>query len=141
LPVCPECGTEVTNPTKKWSMVGRPTRKGEQIKLTLGTFRCPQCGKKFRSVVGKEKERITLKGMVKEIKGIERRLEQSLGDLRGKIEKLKDERAELLEKIERLKKAGEEKANRLEKEVASLREEIEYLKETLGDTEETESEE
>jgi DNA repair exonuclease SbcCD ATPase subunit len=140
LPVCPECGTEVTNPTKTWSMTGRPTGKGERFKLTIGIFSCPRCGKKFRSVVGKEKERITLKGMVKEIKGIERRLTQSLGDLREKIEKLKDERAELLEKIERLKRAGEEKANTLEKEIASLREEIEYLKETLGDTEETESE-
>jgi predicted nucleic acid-binding Zn-ribbon protein len=116
-------------------MIGRPTRKAERFKLTLGIFRCPQCGKKFRSVVGKEKERITLEGMVKEIKGIERGLMQTLGDLRKKIEKLRDERAELLEKIERLKKVGEEKANTLEKEIISLRQEIENLKETLSDIE------
>jgi DNA repair exonuclease SbcCD ATPase subunit len=135
LPTCPECGTKVTNPIKTWSMAGRPTRKGERFKLTIGIFNCLRCGKNFRSVVGKEKERITLKGMVKEIKGIERRLVHTLGDLREKIEKLKDEKTELLEKIERLKKAGEEKANRLENEIASLRKEIEYLKETLSDTE------
>jgi uncharacterized coiled-coil DUF342 family protein len=120
-------------------MVRRPTRSGERFKLRIGIFSCPRCGKKFRSVIGKAM--ITLKGTVKEIKGIERRLAESVGDLREKIEKLKDERAELLEKIDELKKAGEEKANRLEKEVASLREEIEYLKETLNDTEEPESEE
>ena len=133
MPVCPECGTEVINPIKTWSMVGRPTKKGEQFKLTLGIFTCPLCRKKFRRVIEKKKDRITLKGMIKEIKGIERRLVQRLGDLREKIEKLKSEKAELLEKIERFKKDGEEKVNNLEKEVASLREEVEYLKETLGD--------
>ncbi len=135
MPVCPGCGTEVTNPTKTWSMVGRPSKIGEQFKLTLGIFTCPRCARKFRSVVGKEKERVTLKGMIKEIKGIEKELVQTLGDLRAKIEKLKSERAELLEEIEILKKAGEKRASILEKEIASLREEVEYLKETLGDLE------
>lgn len=135
MPVCPGCGTEVTNPTKTWSMVGRPSKTGERFKLTLGIFTCPRCERRFRTVVGKEKTRVTLKGMIKEIKGIERGLVQTLGDLREKIEKLKGERAELLEEIERLKKAGEKKASALEKEIASLREEVEYLKETLGDLE------
>ena len=135
MSVCPRCGTEVTNSTKTWSMVGRPSKTGERFKLTLGLFTCPKCEKRFRKVVGKEKERVTLKGMVKEIKGIERRLVQTLGDLREKIEKLKGERAELLDEIEGLKRAGEEKASTLEKEVASLREEVESLKEMLGDLE------
>jgi predicted nucleic acid-binding Zn-ribbon protein len=116
-------------------MVGRPSKTGERFKLTLGLFTCPKCEKRFRKVVGKEKERVTFKGMVKEIKGIERRLVQTLGDLREKIEKLKGERAELLEEIEELKRAGEDKAGTLEKEVASLREEVESLKEMLGDLE------
>jgi len=135
LSVCPRCGIEVINPTKTWSMVGRPSKTGERFKLTLGLFTCPKCEKRFRKVVGKEKERVTLKGMVKEIKGIEMRLVQTLGDLREKIEKLKGERAELLDEIEGLKRAGEEKASTLEKEVTSLREEVESLKEMLGDLE------
>jgi len=85
--------------------------------------------------LGKEKEGVTLKGMVKEIKGIERRLVQTLGDLREKIEKLKSERTELLEEIESLKRAGENKVSTLEKEVVSLREEVESLKEMLSDLE------
>jgi predicted nucleic acid-binding Zn-ribbon protein len=135
LSVCPRCGTEVINPTKTWSMVGRPSKTGERFKLTLGLFTCPKCKKRFREVVGKEKERVTLKGMVEEIKGIEMRLVQNLGDLREKIEKLKGERTELLDEIEELKRAGEEKASTLEKEVDSLREEVEALKEMLGDLE------
>jgi len=135
LSVCPRCGTEVTKPTKTWSIVGRPSRTGERFKLTVGLFTCPNCKKSFRKVLGKEKERVTLKGMVKEIKGIEKELVQTLGDLREKIEKLKSERAELLEEIESLKRAGEEKVDTLEKEVASLREEVESLKEMLGDLE------
>lgn len=135
MSVCPKCGTEVTKPTKKWSMIGRPSKKGERFKLTLGLFTCPKCEKRFRKVVGKEKEEVTFKVMVKEIKGIEMRLVQTLGDLKEKIEKLKSERTELLEEIENLKKAGEKKASTLEKEVASLREEVESLKEMLGDLE------
>ena len=133
MSVCPECGTEITNPTKTWSMVGRPSKTGERFKLTLGIFMCPRCERRFRTVVGKE--RVTLKGMIEGIKGIERGLVQTMGDLREKIDKLKGERAELLDEIERLKKAGEMKANTLEKEIASLREEIESLKEMLNDLE------
>jgi len=135
LTECPRCGATVDSPAKTWTMAGRPSRTGERFKLTLGLFRCPRCEKKFRTVIGQERERITLKGMVTEIKWIERKLVQSLGDLREKIEKLKNERAELLEEIEKLKRAGEERANTLEKEVEALREEVESLKEMLGELE------
>ncbi len=133
MPECPRCGTTVYAPTKTWSMVGRPSKTGERFKLTIGLFTCPKCKKGFREVLGKEKERVTLKGMVNEIKGIERRLVHTLGDLKEKIEKLKLQKAELLDEIEGLKRAGEEKADTLEKEVTSLREEVESLKEILGD--------
>jgi predicted nucleic acid-binding Zn-ribbon protein len=116
-------------------MVGRPSKKGKRFKLTIGIFICPECEKRIRKVVGKEKETISLKGMVEEIKGINEGLVHTLGDLREKIEKLKTERSELLREIEELKRAGEEKANTLEEEVASLREEVETLKEMLGDLE------
>jgi predicted nucleic acid-binding Zn-ribbon protein len=125
LSVCSRCGTEVTKPSKT----------GEQIKLTLGLFVCPECERRFQTFVEKEKERITLKGIVEEIKGVEKGLVHTLGDLREKIEKLKDERAELLEEIEELRRAGKEKASTLEEEVSSLREEVEALKEMLSDLE------
>ena len=135
MSVCPRCGTEVTKPTKTWSMVGKSSKTGERFTLTMGLFVCPECERRFRTVMGKEKEMITLKGIVEEIKGVEKGLVQTLGDLREKIEKLKGERVELLDEIEGLKRAGEEKAGTLEKEVASLREEVESLKEMLGDLE------
>jgi DNA repair exonuclease SbcCD ATPase subunit len=135
LSVCPECGTKVPKPAKTWSIVNRPSKKGEQFKLTLGIFICPECEKRFRKVVGKEKKRITLKGAVEEIKEINKKLVQTMGDLREKIEKLKTERVELLKEIEELKRAGEEKAITLEQEVTDLREEIETLKEMLDDLE------
>jgi predicted nucleic acid-binding Zn-ribbon protein len=101
----------------------------------LGLFVCPECQKRFRKVIEKKKERITFKGTLEKIKGINKRLVQTLGDLREKIEKLKTERSELLKEIEELKKAGQEKANMLEEEVAPLREEVETLKEMLDDLE------
>jgi predicted nucleic acid-binding Zn-ribbon protein len=116
-------------------MVGRPSKKGEQFKLTLGLFMCPKCERTFRAVVGKEKEKITLNGMVNEIKGIERRLEHTLGGLQEKLEKLKGERSELLDKIDGLKRAGEERVHTLEEEIVSLRQEVDSLKELLDEIE------
>jgi uncharacterized Zn finger protein (UPF0148 family) len=111
-------------------MVGRPSKMGERFKLTLGLFKCPRCERRFRAVVGKE--RITIKGLVKEIEGIEKGLVQTLGSLREKIEKLKIEKVDLLAEIEKLRKVGEEKANVLEKEVAALKKELGSLEELLG---------
>ena len=130
---CPTCGTEVANPSKAWSMVGRPSKTGERFKLTLGLFKCPRCERKFRAVLGKEM--ITIKGIIKEIKGIEKGLMQTLRSLREKIEKLESEKGDLLAEIEKLRKAGEEKASALETEVATLRKEVKSLKELLGDLE------
>jgi len=130
---CPKCGTEVASPFKTWSMVGRPSKTGERFKLTLGLFNCPRCERSFRAVLGTE--RITIKGIIKEIKGIEEGLMQTLRSLREKIEKLESEKADLLGDIEKLRKVGEEKASALETEVATLRKEVESLKKLLGDLE------
>jgi uncharacterized Zn finger protein (UPF0148 family) len=133
LPECPRCGTDVASPLKTWSMVGRPSKTGERFKLTLGLFKCPRCERSFRAVLGKE--RITIKGLVREIEGIEKGLMQTLGSLREKIEKLKIEKVDLLAEIEKLRKVGEEKSRALETEVAALRTELRSLKELLGDFE------
>ena len=133
--VCPRCGIKVTNPTKTWSMIGKPNNTGEQFKLGLGFLMCLECEKRFMKLLDKEKERVNLKGAVEEIKDIEKGLTQMLGDLRKKIEKLKNERTELLEEIEELKKEGEKKASTLEEEIASLKEEVESLKEMLDENE------
>jgi len=128
---CPNCGTEVANSFKTWSMISRPSKTGERFKLTLGLFECPSCERKFRGVLGKE--RITMKGVINEIKGIEKGLTQTLGNLREKIETLENEKADLLTEIEKFRKVGEEKASALEEEVAALRKEVESLKKFLGD--------
>jgi len=134
LAECPKCGTEVANAIKTWSMVGKPSKTGERFKLTIGLYECPRCESKFRVVFGKE--RITVKGMIEEIKGIEKGLMQTLRNVREKIEKLESEKVDLLAEIENLRKVGEERANALEREVATLREEVELMKKLLGDLEE-----
>ena len=53
---CPQCGAEM-RPVKTWSMAGRPSRAGERLKLTIGYYRCSECGKSFRKVIAKEKVR------------------------------------------------------------------------------------
>jgi len=133
LSECPKCGTEVDSPLKTWSMIGKPSKTGDRFKLTIGLFECPRCERRFRAVLGKEG--ITIKGIIKEIKGIEEGLMQTLRSLREKIEKLETEKADLLEEIEKLREAGEEKASALEKEVTTLRKEVESLKKLLGSLE------
>lgn len=127
---CPKCRTwVVASPLKSWSMIGRPNKKGERFKLTLGLFQCPKCEKKFRIALGKE--RITVKCRIKEIKRIETELMQTLRTLREKIEKLENEKADLMSEIEELKKAGEKKASTLKEEVTTLRKEAKSLKKLL----------
>ena len=135
MSVCPRCGTNANNQIKTWSMVDRPNKTGEQIKLTVGFFMCHECEKRFMNVIEKEKEDRNLKGVLGQIKGIEKGLTKMLGDLREKIERLKNERSELLEEIEELRRTGELKLNNLEEEVSSLREEVDSLKEMLGESE------
>jgi len=130
---CPMCGIEVVNPVKTWSMVGRPSKTGEKFKLTIGLYECPKCERKFRVILGKEK--ITVEGMIEEIKGVEKGLMQTLGNLKEKIEKLESEKADLLMEIEKLRKVGDEKASALEEELATLRKEVKSLKELLGSLE------
>ena len=56
LAECPNCGTGVS-PVKTWKMAGRPDRKGERLQLTIAYYKCPNCDKKFREVIAKEKIR------------------------------------------------------------------------------------
>lgn len=55
---CSQCGA-VTRPLKTWSMTGRPSKTGERLKLTIGYYRCSECGKSFRKVIAKEKVRVS----------------------------------------------------------------------------------
>lgn len=126
---CPSCGTEVFNLVKSWSMIGKPSRTGKRLKLTIGLYECSKCKKKFRIALGKEK--ITIKNMAEKVKGIEEGLMQTLRNLRKKIEKLEREKADLLREIDELKKAAEEKADTLEGEVAMLKKEAKALKKLL----------
>jgi uncharacterized protein YlxW (UPF0749 family) len=130
LSVCPRCGTKIHKQIKTWSIIGRRNINGKQSKLWLGFFICPECEKKFLKIL----ERCNtgkIKDAVKEIRGIERGLEQMLDDLKMKIESLKNERAELLEEIEQLKSEGKKKASTLEEEIIYLRGEVEDLKKLL----------
>ena len=131
---CPRCGTEVVDPLKTWSMIGKPSRRGERFKLTLGLFNCLECERRFRVVLGKE--RITIKGMIEEIRGIEKGLAQTLRSLREKIENLESEKSDLVGEMEKLRKLGEERAIALEKEIVTLKKEVKSMKKLLGGFEE-----
>lgn len=50
---CPKCGT-ATTPTRTWSIIGKAVKTGMKPKLTLGSFKCPNCGKAFRQTLAKE---------------------------------------------------------------------------------------
>lgn len=129
---CPKCGVEAINPVKAWSMIGRPSRVGEMLQLTMGLYECENCGAKFRGVLKKEK--ITLKGMIQRIKSLEEMVMEAArrkAELEGKVKALEEEKACLLAEIEALKAIPEleAKASSLEAEVAKLEEEKKALEE------------
>ncbi len=54
--VCPDCGTEVKDPYKKWELVAPFPDKKMRITVTIfGMYECSKCGNKFKGVVGKAK--------------------------------------------------------------------------------------
>jgi uncharacterized coiled-coil DUF342 family protein len=110
-------------------------RMPSKIKPMSGFFICSECEKIFFTKTEKRETKRDFIQKVQEIKGVKKELTTMLGDLKEKIEKLKVERRELLEEIEELKKAGESKASILEDEIASLRKEVESLKEMLNENE------
>jgi len=54
---CPECQC-LTTLTKSWQMTGRPSKSGERLKLTIGLYKCSDCGKTFRKALKKEKVKV-----------------------------------------------------------------------------------
>jgi len=130
---CPKCGGEVASPFKTWSVVSKPGKAAERSKFTMGLCECPNCGAKFRAMI--EEERVSIKGMIERIRGIEGELVQVLKNLREKIKALESERASLLAEIEELKKEAEARASKLESEITTLRQEVKALKELLSEAE------
>ena len=55
---CPACRAANT-PAKTWKMAGRPNENGERLQLTIGQYRCRECGKAFRKVLAKKKIRVS----------------------------------------------------------------------------------
>jgi len=139
---CPKCGVEVATPVKTWPIPSRkPPKKGEESKLVMGIFECPNCKARFRAALEAEvkiEETVSIKNMVERIKGIKVEFMQTLKNLRQKIKTLESERANLMIEIEKLRKVAESKVGALESEVNMLREEVKSLRDLLGYAEEAE---
>ncbi|MEM3458430.1 MAG: hypothetical protein QXN36_02225 [Candidatus Bathyarchaeia archaeon] len=133
---CPKCGSEVATPIKTWPIsIRKPLKKGEETKMAMGIFECPNCKARFRAAVEfetKVEETVSIKNIVERIKGIRGELMQTLKNLREKIKTLETERANLMIEIEKLRKVAESKVTALESEVSMLREEVKSLRELLG---------
>lgn len=131
---CPSCGIEVAKPVKNWSMIGKPSKSGEIIQLTIGLYECTICKKRFRDVISKEK--INIKETVQKIKMLEDMVMEAAkkkAELEEKIKALEEEKAGLLAEIEALKAISEleAKSSALEAEVAKLKEEKKALEEKI----------
>ena len=132
---CPSCGTEVTSALKSWPVtLKNHGDTGAKTQFIFGIFECPRCKSKFRSRVepacATTPERSV--ELVNRINSIRERLTQTLRSLRIKIKTLETERALLLREIQELKRAAKLRANALESEVSELREELNSLREVLG---------
>ena len=127
---CPSCGADEAGSVKSWSMIGKPSKSGEMLKLTIGLYECCKCGKSFRCVEGKEK--ITMKGVLDKSNSLEEKLMEATkkrAELEEQVQALENEKACLCAEIEALKiiPVLEEKASSLESAVSRLRDEKEAL--------------
>jgi len=49
---CPQCGTEVKQPEKTWQLISPlPDAEGRVTITVMGTFKCPNCGYRWRTKV------------------------------------------------------------------------------------------
>ena len=107
-----------------------------KTQFIFGIFECPRCKSKFRSRIepacATTPEQSSVAELVKRINSIREKLTQTLRSLRVKIKTLETERALLLREIQELKRAAKLRANALESEVSELREELNSLREVLG---------
>jgi len=131
---CPKCGVEVTNPVKVWSMIGKMSKSGELLQLTIGLYECMNCKKRFRNVIRKEK--ISIKELVQKIKVLEEMAMEAAkkrAELEEKVKALEEEKACLLAEIEALKAIPELEAkfSTLECEITKLKEEKKALEEKV----------
>ena len=53
---CPSCGTIVSEPEKTWSLTSPlPDARGRITVTVMGSFHCPECGYRWRTVISKIK--------------------------------------------------------------------------------------
>jgi uncharacterized coiled-coil DUF342 family protein len=107
-----------------------------KTQFIFSIFECPRCKSKFRSRIepacATTPEQSSVAELVKRINSIREKLTQTLRSLRVKIKTLETERTLLLTEIQELKRAAKLRAIALESEVSELREEINSLREVLG---------
>ncbi len=54
--ICPSCGKTAENPYKTWELIAPFPDKEMRITVTVfGMFKCPNCERSFRGIVGKVK--------------------------------------------------------------------------------------
>jgi len=54
--ICPRCGYEVKEPERTWHLVSPiPDSRGRVTITIMGSFKCPNCGYKWRTVISKVK--------------------------------------------------------------------------------------
>ncbi|MGC9009147.1 MAG: chromatin protein Cren7 [Sulfolobales archaeon] len=54
--ICPRCGYEVKEPEKTWHLISPiPDARGRVTITVMGSFKCPNCGYRWRTVISKIK--------------------------------------------------------------------------------------
>ena len=54
--ICPSCGYKVKEPEKTWQLIAPlPDSRGRITITVMGSFKCPECGRKWRGVISKIK--------------------------------------------------------------------------------------
>lgn len=130
MPSCPKCRARTPPPTKTWSMLGDPNKKGEMQESIVGIYECAKCGTKFPHVFGRQKL------MIVKAKEWEK-LQKGLTEAQTQIAQLEQEKTLLQAGMKDLEEKLvitelQAKADVLQKDVTHLREGRKELEEEIS---------
>ncbi len=122
---CPQCGTDVPAPSKAWSLLREPDKRGGILEQKVGIYECTKCRTRFPFAYGSQKLKLVnaeklqqLVTALADAKDKSTKLEQKVSDLEARKTALEDDIQHLEERL--TINELQAKANALEREVTFL---------------------
>ena len=122
---CPQCGTDVPAPSKAWSLLREPDKRGGILEQKVGIYECTKCRTRFPFAYGSQKLKLVNAEKLQQLVSALTEAKDKSVKLEKKVSELEDRKAALEVDIKQLEERLtinelQAKANALEREVTFL---------------------